>query len=653
MKHGRLFHIAPLVYVLSAALLIVCGVTWFFNPLAAYIELAVCAVILIIVLLSMIKDQKRIDGYMRRVLRHINEQDERSLSLSPLPIAVVSDHGQIVWHNTEFEMNVCDNHSHIGQSADLILPNTEISSLYQTDSLECEVQDRHFRVFVSPLSVRGTELFVLYYLDITQLHRISQEYDNSRPVAMIIQIDNLDELTLKLRDSERARITSEAETIIENWLADTTAVLRKLNNDLYLVLLESRYLSTMIDSRFDILDRIKAICVDNHTPITLSIGVGQGEDFRTCQEEAKIALDMALGRGGDQVAVRVQNDFEFYGGQSKDVEKRTKVRTRLMAAALQDLITSSDNVLVMGHRFSDLDSVGSSITLANIARALGKPANVIVSRATTLAGELLSRYDRAGKGDLFVQPSDALTLIHQNTLLIITDTQIPHMLESLPAYERARTVAIIDHHRKSANHCDKAVLFYHESFASSACEMVAELVQYMNVTGVSSMDAEALLAGIMLDTRHFILKTGVRTFEAAAYLRNQGADTVSVKKIFSGDFDLYQLKSDIISSASFYKNTAVSHASGNDDATLRIACSQAADELLSVKNVDASFTMFASAGNVNISARSLGDVNVQLIMEELGGGGHMTMAGAQLQATSIDQAVAQLHTAIDHYYQTV
>ncbi len=649
MKHGRLFYIAPIVWTLCGALLIVCGVTWFLEPIVAYIELAVCAVIILLVLLHFLWEQRRIDRYMRRVLRHINEQDERSLYSSPLPIVVLTDQGQIVWHNTNFEMQVTDNHSVIGKSADLLLSVSDYKQLYQMKTLETNVGERHFRVFVSPLSARGHDMFVLYFLDITELHDVSLEYAATRPVALMIQIDNLDEVMQKLRDSERARIAGEVENALENWFANTTAVLRKFDDDRFFALVEKRFLPAMIDSRFDILDRVKAIPVENNARITLAIGVGEGEDFRAAQEEAKLALDMALGRGGDQAAVRVKNGFEFYGGQSKDIEKRTKVRTRVMAAALQDLIEASENVLIMGHRFSDLDCVGSAVTLAGISRALGRPAHVIVSRSTSLAEELLTRYDECGKGDLFVEPTDALTMIRQKTLLIITDTQVPQMLESFPAYERATTVAIIDHHRKSANHCDKAVLFYHESFASSACEMVAELVQYMNVSGLAPLDAEALLAGIMLDTRNFVLKAGVRTFEAAAYLRKQGADTVSVKKIFSGSFELYQQKSELISAAVFYKNTAISCAQCSGGSTLRIACSQAADELLSIKDVDASFTLFEDAACINISARSFGEFNVQLVMEELGGGGHLTMAGAQLKSVSMDEAVSRLQAAIDHY----
>ncbi len=648
MKHGRLFYSAPSIWVLCAALFLSCAVMWFFFPIVAYIEFAVALVLFLVVFIRMFREQRDIERYMRRILRHISESDEYSLSGSPLAIAVLTESGQILWHNARFEMQV-SKQSVIGKTAECITSLEDVKVLHQTETFETDVSGRHYRVYVSPLSVRGRDMFVLYYTDITTLHETSLEFAATRPIAVMIQIDNLDELMLKLRDSERARIEGKVESALENWLGATTAVLRKIDNDRFFAIIEKRFLQAMTEARFDILDTVKAIRIENNAQITLSIGVGEGSDFRAAEADAKLALEMALGRGGDQVALHTKNGFDFYGGHSKGVEKRTKVRTRVMASALRDLILAADNVLVMGHRFSDLDSVGSAAALASVSRTLGKTAHVVVSRATSLAEELFLRYEQAGKGDLFVEPTEALTMINPKTLLIITDTHVPAILESLPVYERSQTVAIVDHHRKMAVYCDKAVLFFHESYASSACEMVAELVQYLDVTDISPLDAESLLAGIMLDTRNFVLKAGVRTFEAAAYLRKQGADTVSVKKIFAGSMELYQQKNNIVSSVRFYKNTAIACACEGCGAQLRIACSQAADEMLSIKNTDAAFTMFEDAGAINISARSYGAFNVQLVMEYLGGGGHLTMAGAQLKGVTLEQAQSQLETAIDRY----
>ncbi len=649
MKHGRLFYIAPMVWVLLAALLLSCVAMWFLEPIVAYIQLAIVVLLTVITVVRFVRKQRDIDRYMRRVLKHINETDEQSLSTMPLSIAVVTEEGQILWHNSMFSMNVIDHTSMIGKFADSVLPLDDYHALNQIDCVEADVGNRHFRVYVSPLSVRGQNMFVLYYTDITELYLDSLEYAATRPIVMLIQIDNLDELVQKLRESERSRIESVVENALEDWLSKTTAVLKKIDDDRYFAVVEKRYLDAMVQARFDILDRVRAVPVECNAQITLSIGIGEAEEFQSAEKAARLALDMALGRGGDQAALHTPNGFEFYGGHSKGVEKRTKVRTRIMASALHDLIMSSDNVLVMGHRYSDLDSVGSSAALTSVCRMLGKPTHVVASRSTTLADELFVRYEQAGKGDYFVEPSDALMMIRSKTLLIITDTHVPQLLESLPVYERSEMVAVIDHHRKAAVHCDKAVLFHHESYASSACEMVAELVQYLDIPDLSAVDAEALLAGIMLDTRNFVLNAGVRTFEAAAYLRKLGADTVSVKKIFSGSMDVYREKNDVVSNVQFYENTAIACATQGNGASLRIACAQAADELLTIKNVDAAFALFVDGTCVNISARSYGAYNVQLIMEYLGGGGHLTMAGAQLKGISLQEAVKELEKAIDRY----
>lgn len=649
MKHGRLFHIAPVVWVLNIALLIVTVVTWFFHPIIAYVELAFTVTLTILSVVRLSKEQRDIDRYMRRVLRHINETDEMSLSASPLPIAVVTDNGQILWHNSRFEIEVNGNRSCVGETHECILPSIPLSALSQSDTIELDLLGHHYTIYISTLSTRGRTLHVLYYLDVTKLHEIAVEHAATRPIIMIIDIDNLDELMQRLRDSERARIAGLVENALEDWIADTTGVLRKVDADRFMIVIEKRYLDAMVEARFDILDRIRSIPLENNLQITLSIGVGDGPSFRNAEKNARQALEMALGRGGDQVALRTKNGFEFYGGLSKGVEKRTKVRTRVMASALQDLIAASDNVIVMGHRFSDLDCLGSGATLALVARSLGKPAHVAVSRKTSLAEELFIRFEEAGKGDLFVEPSEALSLIRPKTLLIITDTQMPQMLESLPVYERAQVVAVIDHHRAANGHIDNAVLFYHESVSSSACEMVAELVQYLDIPEIAPLEAEALLAGIMLDTRNFVLKSGVRTFEAAAFLRKQGADTVSVKKIFSGSMDNYQKKAEIVSDVQFYKGVAIAYAKRGSGPDLRIACAQAADELLSIKDTEAAFALFADNGGVNISARSYGGYNVQLIMEYLGGGGHLTMAGAQLRDCTIEDAIRQLKEAVDRY----
>jgi len=650
MKHGRLFYIAPMIWILCLCLAAMSAVTFFFHIPTACAELGITVVLTVISLVRLWKEQRDIDRYMRRVFRFINEADDQSMALSPLPIVAVLNNGQVLWHNRAFEEQVLAGESVKGKAADHILGNRELSSLDKTDSFEIDLADRHYMVRSSSVSLRDREIFVLYYLDVTDMYTDAVEYAATRPIMMLISMDNLDELMNHLRDSERPRLTGEVQNALEDWMTGTAGFLRKIDDERFIAFVEKRYLESMIQSRFDILDRVRSIQVGNNLHITLSIGVGEGVNFEQAEKAARQAMEMALGRGGDQAAILTKNGFEFYGGLSKGVEKQTKVRMRVWASALQKLMDGADNVLVMGHRFSDLDCVGSGLTLVTMARALGKSAHLIVSRKSTLAEELFVRYERAGKQDLFLEPAEALSLIRPRTLLIVTDTQNPKLVESPPILDQVTSVVVIDHHRKMIDHIDKAILFIHESVASSACEMVTELMQYMEVPDPDQLESEALLSGIMLDTRNFVLKAGVRTFEAAAYLRKHNADTVSVKQIFAGSMELHRAKSEIMSCAKFYRRTAIATAKQGEGSQLRIACAQAADELLTIKDTDASFTLFEDAGSINISARSYGNFNVQLVMEHLGGGGHLTMAGCQLKQKTMQEAVGMLMEAIDTYY---
>ena len=357
-----------------------------------------------------------------------------------------------------------------------------------------------------------------------------------------------------------------------------------------------------------------------------------------------------LGRGGDQAAVKTPEGFEFYGGVSRSVEKRSKVKNRIIAAALADLIRQSDSVVIMGHRMSDLDSLGAAIGVLRICKICDVPAVVAIRKEATLAGPLLDEFEKAGFGEDFMEPDQILETVTPDTLLVVVDTYLVHLLESREIYARCRNVAVIDHHRKAVGHIENTVVLCHEPYASSACELVSELLQYVGERDdkPTPLEAQALLAGIMLDTRNFALHTGVRTFEAAAYLRRMGAQTEEVKRLFSSSMEEYAAKSSLVESASVYKGCAIS-ISGPLPAHLSVVVPQAANDLLSITGVAASFVAVEKGGGVNISARSMGGVNVQVIMEALGGGGHLTMAGAQLKECTASQAKARLMEAIDEF----
>ncbi|MFR6184030.1 MAG: DHH family phosphoesterase, partial [Acutalibacteraceae bacterium] len=494
---------------------------------------------------------------------------------------------------------------------------------------------------------------VLYYIDDTQLKKQAEEYQSSRPAVLLVAMDSLDEIAHGLRDSEKAALTGGVEKIIETWSSQFDCVMRKYANSRYMMVVEERALQTMMQQRFNVLDSVRAYTYEGLTGVTLSIGVGRGDSLRECEDAARQALDMALGRGGDQAAVNTHGQFTFFGGVSQSVEKQTKVRTRIVASAIAELFEGSDTILIMGHRFADLDALGAAVGVWSAAHFFKKPAYIVMSRGKSLAKALVSQLDESGMRDFIMEPGDALQLLSKRTLLVVVDTHRPDFVEYPPLLEKVKTVIVIDHHRKTVNFIDNAVIFYHEPTASSASEMVTELLPYMsNKPFIDKLQAEALLAGIMLDTRDFVLRTGVHTFEAAAYLRGRGADTVRVKQLFSNSMEDHQLRNAITSNFDTYRGCAIAIADIESE-DLRIIASQAADEMLNISGIQSSYVLYRTGDIVNISARSMGAMNVQLIMEMLGGGGHQTMAAAQLSNISVSDAKVRLLQVIDQFYAQI
>lgn len=648
MKKRPIFRISPTIWVLLVALLAFTAVSYFTAHLYLFIaEAAVLAVVFGYTLWRLLHLRLDVARYMGRVTASLNHTERGAIENFPLPALVCSAEGEILWYNSLFRNAVLDGNEVYGESVSGVTGGISVSEL--ENGMEITLASRQYRVMTKNISARDGGLRVLYYVDITHLKEVEHEYELSRPAVMLVYIDNVEEMAQNLRDSERSQLIGNVGTLLEDWVAGGTGILKKYSHDWFQIVLEKRQLDEMIAEKFLILDRVRALKLGERTMgITLSIGVGQGDSLKESEDMARQAIEMALGRGGDQAAVKTKNGFDFYGGVSRGVEKRTKVRTRVVANALNDMLTNCGDVLVMGHRFSDLDCLGSAVALAVTARGYGKRAFVVTDREKTLAMELIDRYDEAGRGTIFVEPAEARTMLTDQTLLIITDTHSKLMVEDPELLKAAKSIAVIDHHRKMVDFIDNALLFYHEPYSSSTSEMVAELLQYMGNNHLTALDAEALLSGIMLDTRSFVMKAGVRTFEAAAYLRKLGADTVEVKRLFTGSMETYRKKSEIISCAEIYHNTAIACYDGTHG-EIRVAAAQAADELLSIKGVYASFTMFVENGAVNISARSFGEYNVQLIMEAIGGGGHITMAGAQLKGVTMAEAKEQLVLAIDRH----
>jgi c-di-AMP phosphodiesterase-like protein len=463
-------------------------------------------------------------------------------------------------------------------------------------------------------------------------------------------VDNYDEMTQEYKDAERAQFMSEIEEVIEKNFTGSYGFYTRIERDKFMTVIEEQGLEALIAKKFDVLDRVRGLSL-HRMSATLSIGVGRdAANLFEAEQMARQALDMCLGRGGDQVAVKTQNGYDFYGGVSKGVEKRTKVKTRIIATALAELIDNSSNVVVMGHRFADLDCFGSCIGMLKSVEAMNKPGVICLDREKNLVAPLLNRLIESGfNQDSIISPERALEKVTPNTLLIVLDTHVSHVLESADVYNACKNVVVIDHHRKLVSYIDNAVIFYHEPYASSASEMVAELIQYFPAhPHITKPEAEAMLAGIMLDTKNFVLRTGVRTFEAAAYLRRLGADTVEVRKLFASTIEDYQQKAAIVANAEIYSRCAIAHIE-EQLPNIIIAAPQAADELMTIDGVDASFVIYPYGGGVNVNARSLGSVNVQILMEKLGGGGHQTMAAAQFSDETVENIKTRVVGVIDEF----
>ncbi len=617
----------------------------------SWLFFAVTCVISLALLIEIFVVSRNVRRYILKMDKDIALTQKESLYYFPAPTIIIDENSVIVWYNKLFEERVFTDKEAYGQKLTTLL-NVDINRIYTKNGAVLKHDGRYYRVIGTRSQNPELNLSMVYFEDISQFKALEYEHFNSRPCVVLLMIDNYEDMLSNVKESEKAHILVQIETLLEKFMEPTTGILRRNSNDKFVAVIEERHIQEMIDKRFDILDKARQIMVNERLSVTLSMGVGRGgETLSESELFAKQALDMSLGRGGDQCSVKTATGFEFFGGVSKGIEKHTKVKTRIIATALAELIEGNDKIFIMGHRFGDLDSAGSSVGLCGAIRKLGKESYVVIDPHKNLAKQLINHIKTNDIKDMFLSPEDALNYIGEKTLLIIVDTHNPDFVDSKELYEKCKHVVVIDHHRKMVNFIDKAVIFYHEPYASSASEMVTELIQYFGENlKISAPEAEALLAGIMLDTKNFVMRTGVRTFEAAAFLRKLGADTVAVRNLFSSSIETYQQKSRLVANAELYHNCAIATSDIKAE-EIRMAAPQAADELLGISGVSASFVLFELNGVVNVSARSLGNFNVQVIMEKLGGGGHQTMAGVQLEGVGLESARQSLCEAIDEFIQ--
>lgn len=610
-------------------------------------------------------NQKRRQGvlqYIDSVTGSVDTASKSTLINSPLPTLVFRpDTGEIIWSNESF-LQLAGVREHLFEMRlSEAVPDFQVQWLLsgkQESPERVELNNHRFRVYGSLVRSRnrtGVQSLVAttYWVETTEADHLREVYEASRPVAAILMLDNYEDLMKACEDTQRSAVLAQIDEKLQTWANAGQGILLKTDRNHYLFLFEEQYFQHFVDEKFSILDTVRAIRVAENIHPTLSIGIGKDSpSIPELYKNAKLSLEMALSRGGDQAVVRNQVDFAFYGGRTKATEKRTKVKSRVMANAFRELIADAGEVYIMGHSFADMDAVGAAAGICCAARKRGKQARIVIDREHTAAETLIARLDALPEySGVFLTPAEAFLQMRADTLLVVVDTNRPDMVENPQLLESCNRVAVIDHHRRAATYIENAAFNFHEPYASSASELVTELLQYLvEPTDLLREEAGALLAGIVLDTKHFTQRTGGRTFEAAAFLRRSGADTAEVQRLFQGDLKDMVTKYDIIRRAEMYRsNIAVSVV--EEPGVDRVASAQAADDLLTLKGVQASFVVYAAEGAVLMSARSLGEINVQVILEALGGGGNSTSAGARIEDTDPESVRQQLIGVLDAYFE--
>ena len=580
-----------------------------------------------------------------------NSKTQYSLESLSQPAALLSGE-TVLWYNARFRARILGGEDRLMTRAQKLLPGLDLQQTRAEEGQQLNLGDGIWNIHSSTVPGQTESMTLLVFTEETALRRVEAEYRASRPGYMVFLVDGYDDIFSDMLDSERARLLEGINRVLEDMIGRGTGFLRRVASGRYIAVVEERHLEQYAKRGYDVLDKIRAL--DPSVNLSISIGIGRGaKTLREAQDMAVQALDMAQGRGGDQAAEMTPDGFTFYGGVSHGVEKRSKVRSRIVADQLVKLIREADHVVIMGHRMRDLDAIGAAEGVLRICKICDVPAVIAVKRDATLASTLINALCEAGQKDDFIDPKDALPIVSRRTLCVVVDTYQLGLVESREILEKCGKVAVIDHHRKGVGFIEKADLVCHEPYSSSASELVTELLQYVGSreNKPNRVEAEGLLSGIMLDTQDFTLHTGVRTFEAAAALRRYGAETERVRQLFDVSMVEYNAKADLVEAAQMYKGCAIS-ISGGVPPEARVAVAQAANDLLRIQGVEASFVAVQAGQGVNISARSLGAVNVQVIMESLGGGGHQTMAAAQLKHIDPEAVRARIQTAIDQYRES-
>ena len=585
-----------------------------------------------------------------------------------IPYALLDESGRIIWSNRMFEQTIQKDKGYL-KPISSIFPEVNVHKLLvgeEEASVAISLDTGEYTAKIKKISLKEMAqnsdiirpdgydgyLIAFYLFDETALRIALQENDNQSLAVGMIYLDNYEEALESIEEVRRSLLMALIDRKVNKYIAAVDGICKKLEKDKYLVILRKQAVTQLQSTRFELMDDVKTVNIGNEMAVTVSIGIGLGGlTYSQNYEFARTSVDLALGRGGDQAVVKTPERISYYGGKSQQVEKSTRVKARVKAHALREIITAKDSVIIMGHRIADVDSFGAAVGLYRIAKSLDRKAHIVLNQATTSVRPLVDIFldNENYEADMIVNSMQALELPTNNAVLVVVDVNKPSLTECPELLKLCKSIVVLDHHRQGSETIENATLSYVEAYASSTCEMVSEILQYINDgVKVRSDEADCMYSGIMIDTNNFMSKTGVRTFEAAAFLRRCGADVTRVRKLFRDDAIEYKTKADAVSQAEIYREDyAISVCKSDDLESPTIVGAQAANELLNIKGIKASFVLTGYQGKIYVSARSIDEVNVQLITERLGGGGHMTIAGCQFEGISISEGIHKIKACLD------
>ncbi|MCR5032526.1 MAG: DHH family phosphoesterase [Lachnospiraceae bacterium] len=679
---GRLKHYTRSLIYLGIVLVLINIAIYFLNTEAGFLLSAFLVVYFVVTLATSLNNRPLLMNELISFATQYGQIQKQLLYDLDLPHALLDENGKILWTNALFEETVGQDHDYhksitsvfpsitkdklpghmVLQGAgedgeDLIADHCEVDLSFDDHEYVTKMRRISLEEMAKASDIIDEDeyegyLIALYMFDVTALKIALREVDDQSVSVGLIYLDNYDEALASVEEVRRALLIALIDRKVNKYISAMDGICKKLEKDKYLVIMRKKSVGVLQENKFDLLEDVKTVNIGNEMAVTISVGFGlDGLTYSQNYEFARNAIDLALGRGGDQAVVKTPKQVVYYGGKSQQVEKSTRVKARVKAQALQEIISGKDMVIAMGHRLGDADSFGSAVGIYRMAKAMDKEAHIVINTITNSMEPMvdLFRNNEQYESDMIIDSAKALSMVNSNTVLVVVDVDKPSITECPDLIKLCNSVVVLDHHRQGSETIENATLSYIEPYASSACEMVSEILQYASGNiKITPEEADCMYSGIMVDTNNFMNKTGVRTFEAAAYLRRSGADVTRVRKMFREDASEYKAKADAVSQAEIYRNSyAISFCSTEDVKSPTVIGAQAANELLNIKGVKASFVMTDYQDTIYVSARSIDEVNVQIIMERLGGGGHLNVAGCQMEGKSIAEAIVIIKDTLD------